>query len=179
MECSSGRGGSQHKRLYRMGNVLKTERAERLEDKIKLPAHMLTYGPRNADAARRALNLESRCDVHGIPVQISPVSNCVAKINPHPKADGPISGLVTVVDRHVLLDLNGAPHGTIDAVEHDQQGIATSLHDPTAMLLDCRIDQIPAQSTQPLEGSGVIQPDQAAVACHVRIDHSDQLPPIW
>jgi hypothetical protein len=128
-----------------MGDVLKIEHAERLEDKVKLTAHMITYGPRNADATRRALSLKPRSDIHRVAMQIGPIRNRVAKIDPYAKADSSIRGLVAVVDRDLFLDLNGTAHRPVYAVEYDQQRIATSLHDFAAMLADCRIDQIPAQ----------------------------------
>ena len=60
-----------------------------------------------------------------------------------------------------------------------EQRIAAGLDNPATVLLYRGIYQLSAQSPQSLEGSSVIQSDQAAVANHVGIDHGDQLPPIW
>ena len=42
-ECPSGRGGLYHKGLHWTGYVFKIERAEGLEDKVKLTAHMVAH----------------------------------------------------------------------------------------------------------------------------------------
>ena len=78
--------------------------------------------------------------IYRLTVQVGPVGNRVAKVDPYAKANGSIRGLVAVVDRDLLLDLHGAPNGTVYTVEYDQQRIATSLHDFAAMLLDRRIN---------------------------------------
>jgi hypothetical protein len=44
------------------------------------------------------------------------------------------------VDRDLLLDLHGAPNGTVYTVEYDQQRIATSLHDLATVLIDGGVD---------------------------------------
>ena len=56
--------------------------------------------------------------------------------------------------------------------------VTASLYDPALMLLDRGVYQVAAQSPQPLHSSCVIQADETAVADHVGIDDSDQLPPI-
>ena len=112
-------------------------------------------------------------------MQVSPISNGVSNVDADAKADGSIRRLIAVVDRNLLLHLHGTAHRPVDAVEHDQQGVAAGLDDPAAMLLDRRVDQVAAESTQPFERSCVVQADQAAVADHVGIDDGDQLPPIW
>jgi hypothetical protein len=73
-------------------------------------------------------------------MQIGPIRNRVAKIDPYAKADSSIGGLFAVVDRNLLLHLHGAPNGTVDAVENDQQRIAPSLNDPASVLFDCWVD---------------------------------------
>ena len=88
-------------------------------------------------------------------------------------------GCITVVDRNLLLHLDGTAHRPVNAIEHDEQGIAAGLDDPAAMLVNRWVYQVSAQRPQSLESSCVIQPDQAAVAHHVGIDDGDQLPPIW
>ena len=94
-------------------------------------------------------------------MQIGPISNGVANIDPYAKADSSVGGLVTVMDRDLLLNLHRAAYRSVDAVEYDQQRVTTGLDHPAAMLSNCRIDQIPSQSTKPLESSRVIQADQA------------------
>ena len=140
--------------------------------------HMIAHRSRDTDAARRTLGLKSCRHIHRIAVHVSAIGNRIANVDPDAEADGSIGRLVAIVDRNLLLHLHGTAHRSVDAVEHDEQGVAAGLDDPAAMLLDRRIDQLSAERTQSLEGSRVIQADQAAVAHHVGIDDGDQLPPI-
>ena len=103
---------------------------------------MVAHGSRDADAARRTFGLKSRRDIHRVPVQVSAIGNRVANVDPDAEADGSIWRLVAVVDRHLLLHLHGAAHRPVDAVEHDEQGIAAGLDDPATMLLDRWVDQV-------------------------------------
>ena len=68
------------------------------------------------------------------------------------------SGLIAVLDRNLLLDLDCAADRAIYTIEYDEQGVATSLNDPAAVLLDRRIDHVGAESTQSVEGSASSRP---------------------
>ena len=129
--------------------------------------HMIAHGSRDADTARRTFGLKPCRDIHRIAVQVSSIGNRVTNVDPDAKANGSIGRLIAVVDRNLLLHLHGTAHRPVDAVEYDQQGIAASLDDPAAMLLDRRVDHAAAESTETLECSRVIQADQAGIAHHV------------
>ena len=167
-----------HKRLNRPGNVLQVERATLLKCEVQPSVYMIADGARDTDATRRAFGLEPRSDIHRVPVQISPVSDCIANVDADTEADGPIKGLVAVVDGNLLLHLHRTTHGPVYAIEHNQQGIAARLDDPTVMFTYCWVDYPPAKASQPFEGSSVVKPNQAAVASHISVDHGDQLSPI-
>ena len=141
--------------------------------------HVVAHGSRDTDSARWAFGLESRRHIHRVPMQVSAISNGVADVDPDAEPDGAIRGLIAIMDRNLLLNLDSTADRPVYAIEYDEQGIATSLNDPAAVLLDCRVDQVGAECPEPFERSRVIQPDQAAVADHVGIDDRDQLPPIW
>jgi hypothetical protein len=104
--------------------------------------HMITDGSRNADGTCRTFGLKAGDDIHGISMQVGSIGNCVTKVNPHAEADGSVRWLIAVVDRNLLLHLDSTSHSAIYAVEHYEQGIATGLDDPAAMLLDCRVDKV-------------------------------------
>jgi hypothetical protein len=112
-------------------------------------------------------------------MEIGSIGDRIANIDPDPKANGSISGLVTVVNWDFLLHFHGAPNGTVYTVENNQQRISACLNDPATVLFNCWIDQIPAQSTQPFKRSRIIQADQPGVTNHVGIDNGNQLTPIW
>ena len=75
-------------------------------------------------------------------MQVSSVSNRVTDVDPDAKANGSIRRLISVVDRDLLLHLHSTAHRPVDAVEHDEQGIAASLDDPAAVLLDRWVYQV-------------------------------------
>ena len=102
--------------------------------------HMIPNRTRDADTTRWALGLKTGNYVHRISVQVSPVSNCVTNVDADTEAHGPIGRLVTVEHRHPLLHLHGTAHRPVYAVEDNQQGVATCLDDPAAVLLYYRID---------------------------------------
>jgi hypothetical protein len=57
--------------------------------------------------------------------------------------------------------------------------ISTGLHDPAAVLLDGRVDDLVAEHTQPLERPDIIQPYQTTVADHIDVDDGDQLSSVF
>ena len=107
--------------------------------------HMVTHGARYAYAARRAFGLEPNRHINGVTMQVGFVPNGIADVDPDPKADRPVGGLVTVEQGDILLHFDRAPHGPLDAVEHHEQGVASGLDNPPAMRADGRIDEIAAE----------------------------------
>jgi hypothetical protein len=81
---------------------------------------MIANWSRNADAARRTLGLKPNRHVHPVAVQVSAIRNRVADVDPNAEANGVIRWYVTVVGWNVPLHPNGALHGTIDTIEHDE-----------------------------------------------------------
>ena len=79
-------------------------------------------------------------------MQVGPIGNHIANVNADAEADDPIRRLISIVDRNLLLHLHGTTHCPVNAVEHDQQGIAAGLDDPAAMLLYRWVNQVAAQS---------------------------------
>ena len=142
----------QHKRLYRAGDVLQIEGAKLLKSEVEPALHMITHGPRDADTTRRTFGLKSRRHIYRVPMQISPIGNCIANVDPDAEADGAIRRLISVMDRNLLLHLHGTAHRSVDAVEHDQQEIAPGLDDPAAMLLYRGVYQLAAQRPQSSRG---------------------------
>ena len=63
--------------------------------------------------------------------------------------------------RHRLLHLDGAAHRIDDAGEFDEQPVAGSLHDASAMLLDLGVRQFAAQRRQSCMRALFILPHQA------------------
>ena len=102
--------------------------------------HMIAHCSRDTDTSRRAFGLKSCRYIHCVPVKVGPIGNRVANVDPDAEADGPVRRLVAIMVGNLLLHLHGTAYRPVDAVEHDQQGIAPGLDDPAAMLLDRRVD---------------------------------------
>jgi hypothetical protein len=102
--------------------------------------HVIAHGPGDADATRRTLGLEPCHDIHCIPVQIGPIWNGVANVEAHTEADSSILWVITIMGQNLLLNLHRAAHGSVNAVEHDEQGVAPGLDDSATVLLYRRID---------------------------------------
>jgi hypothetical protein len=178
LQYGRGKIGPKHKRLNWPSDVLESERAKLFERESEPVLHMVPNWSRNANATGRAFGLDSSRDIHRFTVQISPVGNRVANIDSNAEADGSIGRLITVMYRNPLLYLHGTAHGPINAVEHNQERIAPSLDDPTAMLVDRGVYQVPTQRPKTCESSCVIRPDEAAVAHHIGVHDGDQFSPI-
>ena len=155
------------------------ERPKLLEHEVESPPHMVAHRSRDADSARWTLGLKSCHHIHRVTVQVGAIGNRVTDVDSDPESDGFIWGLVRVVERNLLLHLHRAAYCPVDAIEHDEKEIATSLDNPAAMLFYSRVYQVAAQSPQPVERANVIQSNEAAIANHVCIDDGDQLSPIW
>ena len=65
-------------------------------------------------------------------MQVGAVRNRIADIDPDAKADGPIGRVANIMVGNLLLHLDRAAHGSIDAVEHDQQRVASGLNQSAA-----------------------------------------------
>ena len=113
-------------------------------------------------------------------MQVSAIGNRVAKVDPDAEADGSVWRLIAVDGSALAVAPDTAqrtaPSILSNTMSRESPPVWTIL--PPCSLIAGSIRFLP-QSPQSLEGSRVIQPDQAAVAHHVRIDDGDQLPPIW
>ena len=95
--------------------------------------HMVPHGPGNTYAASGALSLESDRYIDRVTVQIGTIRDRIADVDPDPKADSPITQLVTIKDRNILLHLDCEAHCPVDTVKYHQQGVAAGLDNSTAM----------------------------------------------
>jgi hypothetical protein len=155
------------------------ERPKLLEEEKEAAMHVIAHGAGNAYAARRALGLEPGRHIYPVAMQVGAIGKHVANVDADTKSDGAIGRLIAIVVRHPFLHVDSAAHSPVDAVEHDEQRIASGLNDPAAMLVDRWVDQNTAEGPQPLERSYIIQPNQAAVTDHIGIEHGDQLASAW
>src|SRR4029077_3054898 len=127
---------------------------------------------------RRAFSLEPCCHIHYVTTQVSSIGNRVTNVDADPKADGPVRGRIIIMDRELLLHLQGAADRSINAIKHDEQRVTSGLDDPAAMFFNRWVNQSSAQSPQSFEGSNITEADHSGIARHVGIHDGDQLAPI-
>jgi hypothetical protein len=72
-------------------------------------------------------------------VEVSAICNRVANVDPDAKADGSVGWLLPIMDWNFLLHLHSTAHRPVDAVEYDQKGIASGLHDLATVFIDRRV----------------------------------------
>jgi hypothetical protein len=111
-------------------------------------------------------------------VKVSAVGDRVANVDADTELDTAVGLLIGSIRWQLLLDLHGATHRAVDAVEHHKQRIACGIDDPATMLGDGWIDQVAAQRPQSLQRAGIIQADEAAVTHNVGVHHGNQLPTV-
>src|SRR5277367_4569867 len=98
--------------------------------------HMVAHGSRNTYTARWAFNLKPCRDIHRIPVKVGAIGNSVPNVDTYAEAHGSIGRLDAIVTRNLLLHPHSTTYRAVNAIEHDEQGIAPGLGNSPAMLLD-------------------------------------------
>jgi hypothetical protein len=130
----------QQKGLHRTQNVFEEDRAKFVEREVEPAVHMVADGARNTYPARWTLGLEPGRDIHALAMQVRTIGNYVTDVDANAKPDGLIGGMIAIVTGHLLLHFDRAAHCPVDAIEHDEQRIASGLNDPPTMLVDRWID---------------------------------------
>src|ERR1700722_7842749 len=126
--------------------------------------HVVAHGSRDADATGRTFGLEPCGYIHHITVDIGSIWNYIADVNADAEPDRPVQRLIAITDGHLLLDFHRTSHGSVNAVEHDKEAVASGVDDPTAVLCNGRVNKNAPKLSETLERSDIIQPYQAAVA---------------
>jgi hypothetical protein len=102
----------------------------------------------------------------------------IAQFDPDPEANTAVGWLITIIRRHLLLHLDAAAHGTVDAVERYQQRASAGLNYLTAELADCRIDQRASEAAKTTYRGRVIEANETAVADDISVDDSNEPPTV-
>jgi hypothetical protein len=118
--------------------------------------------------------LQPGCDVDPVAVQITAVGDRVADFDTNAEPDASLGRLLTVIGRHETLSPLRTSHGSIDAVEYDQERVASGLDDPPTMFFYRRFDQCASEHPQARYRIGIIEADQPAIADHIHVHDGDQ-----
>ncbi|HUN40788.1 MAG TPA: hypothetical protein VMU81_10890 [Acetobacteraceae bacterium] len=107
-------------------------------------------------------------------MEVASLGNDVSQVDANAQQNAAILRPNVIVDRQSVLDRHGASYCLTDAVERYQHRVAGSLHKPTAVLADRRLEQAPTQILQPHNRPQIINVKQSAVADDVGMDDSHQ-----
>ncbi len=114
-----------------------------------------------------ANRLQPRGDVDAVAVDVVPIDDHVAEIDPDAECDALVLGDFGIAVDHRPLNLDGAAHRVDHARKFHQHAVAGGLDDPAVMLLDFRIDELAAMRLEPVEGAFLVRSHQPRVARHI------------
>jgi hypothetical protein len=107
-------------------------------------------------------------------VEVGAVPDRIAHVDPDPEANTTVGRMITIMRRHLLLHLDPAAQGTVDAVERYQQRVSSGLDNLTAELADRGIDQRASENAKAAQRARIIEVDKAAVPHDVSVDDSNE-----
>ena len=137
-------------------NVLHLVRAQVFEVQRELFLDRVVNAAGDPNLSRRGQGLQPGSDVYAIAIQIAPLDDYIAKIDPDAEHDPPVFRLDSAGLGHFFLQLNGTGDGIDRARELDQHAITHHLDDPAMVLGDerrqdfapalLRVARVPASS---------------------------------
>ena len=133
-------------------------------------------GARNADLSRGGQLLQTRGDVHPVPVDIAFLDDHIADVDADAESDALLLGQLPLALGHAPLDRRGALDRIYNASELDQHAIAHELDDATVVLGDLRLDEIFAEGLQARVGPRLVARHEPAVADNVGGQNRRELP---
>src|SRR5262249_55288749 len=157
-------------------DVLDLLLASVLERKTQLVANLIADHAADADPAGRRQRLQAGSDIDAVAVDVPPILDDVAEIDPDAELDPPIRRYTGVAQRHLALHFDGAANRVDDAGELDQQPVTHGSDDAAAVFLDLRIDERAPQLLQPFERSLLVLPDKPRVTRDIRRQDGRQPP---
>src|SRR5215469_3013257 len=138
-----------------------------LECEVELVAHLIAHDPADADPARLGQSFEPRCDIDSVSVDIAPVFDDVAEIDPHTEFKAAIWRHIGISLCHFALYFNRATHRIDDTGKFEEQAVAGSFDDATVMLLDLGIGQFAPDRLEACKGAFFVLTHQPRVACYI------------
>jgi hypothetical protein len=134
-----------------------------LECEVEVVAHH----PADAGPARLGESFEPRRDIDSVSVDIAPVLDDVAQIDPHAEFEAAIWRHIGISLGHFALYFNRAAHSIDNAGEFEEQSVACSFDDATVMLLDLGISQFAPDRLEACKAAFFVLTHQPRVARHV------------
>jgi hypothetical protein len=128
---------------------------------------VVTHGSRDADPAGLCERFQARRDIDAIAEDVVAISDDVAEVDADAKPDLPFVGRLGLAVDHPALHLGSAAHRVDDARKFNQQAVAGGLDDAALVLLDLRIDQLPANRLQAFVRGFLVRAHQTRIPRHI------------
>src|SRR4029077_17649973 len=111
--------------------------------------------------------LQPGSDDYAIAIQIAPLDDYIAKVDPDAEHYPPVFRLEGAGLGHFFLQLNGTGDGIDRARELDQHAITHQLDDPAMVLSDQRSQDFAPALLEDRQGPGLVRLHEAAVADYI------------
>jgi hypothetical protein len=82
--------------------------------------------------------------------------------------------LINIIDRDLLLHSDCAANCTVDTAERDEQRIAASLNNLTAVFPDRWVDKGTSKRAKATQGADIVETDEPTVTDHIRTNDSNE-----
>src|ERR1700678_3559631 len=139
------RGDADLERIHphRLGDVLELGLAEIGDGEIEPRAHLAVGVLGQTARTRFGDAFQPRGDIDAVAHQIAVgLLDDIAEMNADAEYDAPLRRQAGVALDHAVLDFDRAAYGVDDAAKLDEESVAHSFHDPPAVDVDGRIDEI-------------------------------------
>src|SRR5262249_39964183 len=132
-----------------------------------LALHLTENRLGHEDAAWLGQGLDPGCNIDAIAIEIIALDHDIAEIDSDAKHDPAILREIRVCGRHCFLKLERTFHGMDGAGELDNRAIADEFHDPAAIALNDRLQDLAPPRLEDAERAGLVAFHQPAVANYI------------
>lgn len=133
--------------------ALLSGRAERDRD---LSGELIIGLPRNQQSSRRAILLQSCCDIHTVSEDVIAICHDIAEVNAEPYSQLVVHGAAPIPREDSIPNGDGAPDGVDDRSKLGEHAVAHVLDDPTIMRCHGRDQDIRPERLQVSERSCLV-----------------------
>jgi hypothetical protein len=160
----------------RLGDILQGLKSQIIENNIDLAADLPVRIVGDTYATGLCYAFKACCYVDAIAEDVIVVDDDIADVNANAKLDPDILGHIGVLFGHATLEFDRTARSIDRTGELDQHAVTGRLDYATAMRRDLEIDDGFPESLQPSQCAFFITAHEAAIACHIRSQHSRQTP---
>src|SRR5262249_53692861 len=146
------------------GDVFDLLVAHVLERDGELVAHLISYNPADADAARFSQSLKACRDIDTVAEDVVLIDHDVAEIDANAEIDAPLRLHAGIARGHLALHLDRTTTRVDHARNLAEQTTARRVDDAATVLLDLGVGNLTPQRLQRSERAFLVRPHQARIA---------------